>query len=221
MTEIDNNNMTQILESYDVAIEDLDPEALAKVNDEEGLKLVARVAATNRMLRQHGLAPLLVHSPLAASPNGKLPLAPPPLLPSPASIIAAAKNKAKEPAHLTDEDKAYAATLGIQPEDYAMIKGTYGMFMGLQLDEKAYKAASRLCHSSVAIKLRNDETASKAYIAHKISLHAKKRHPKKKIYPKTKKTVGVVEVDLKKRANRKAKNNNKGDDGVESAIANP
>ena len=202
-------NLGHILKTYDVAIEDLEPAALAKVSmdDEEGLKRVARVAATNRSLRKHGLEPLLVHSssssPTASADalttanddNDVAPLNMSFFSPSSFFIdgisssrgcckleksMGIKKNKTSRKSNalflqLTEEDKACAEALDIKPDDYAAIKGTFGMFMGLQLDEKAYKSTLRLCRSKAALKLRNDEGASKAYIVQKISLHAQER----------------------------------------------
>ena len=260
-----NQIFDEILKKYDVAIDDVEQAALAKVgmDDEEGLKRVARVAVTNRKLRKHGLTPLLL---APSQPNGGLspsfsttaaahatsplgfsmvPLSFSPVanveggisnnnnniqhnnnnnnnesetkqtkpikkrtrregggggaVPKkrkekkiPKKITSTATAKITTPitltmnpedaaklvadaALLTAEDKTQAATLGIQAEEYAVIKGTYGMFMGLQLDKKAYQATARLCRSKIALRLRDDEKASKAYIARKISLHARLR----------------------------------------------
>ena len=152
--------MERLLEAHGLTYADLDPAALASVRDDEGRARVVRMAVTNRELRRHGGAPLLLHATEEE-------------IAAPAFLLredALGHRLGLTPA----EQDAVARIPGMTTELYlTKLRGSYGTVLGLRLHEQAFKRARRVCAHKGAVRLRDDPDASRAYLGERLCIIAR------------------------------------------------
>lgn len=158
--------LAALLTAYQLELSDVEPEALARVRDPEtdveGLRRVVRLAATNRELRRVGLPPLLV----GASGGGDTA--------NDAQLCRAAEACAELRVCDVKEREAIEAC-GLTPREFEQtLRGTYGVVLGLPLNEKAYRAAWMVCRSKAARACGQSAEAVSAYMRQRLRLMAQR-----------------------------------------------
>jgi hypothetical protein len=143
-----------LLEAYGLEPSDVEPEALARVrdpeHDAEGLRRVVRMAATNRELRRVGLPPLL--------------LAPQDEAVDDAQLCRAAETRAALQVRNAEEREAIEAC-GLTARQFDQtLRGTFGVVVGLPINESAYRRAMLACRSKAARACGENEEAVRAYM---------------------------------------------------------
>jgi len=160
--------MERLLEAHGLTYADLDPAALASVRDDEGRARVVRMAVTNRELRKHGGAPLLLCPSLAAQAGEEEAAAA-----GPSGLVredTLGRGLGLTPA----EQDAVARIPGLTTELYlTKLRGSYGTVLGLRLHEQAFKRARRVCAHKGAVRLRDDPDASRAYLGERLCIIAR------------------------------------------------
>ena len=157
--------LAALLASYNLEASDVEPEALARVRDperdEEGLRRVVRLAATNRELRRVGLPPLLLVDGAADAADD-------------AQLCRAAEARAALQVRDAQEREAIEAC-GLTPQQFDQtLRGTYGVVVGLPLSEKAYRGAWMACRSKAAIACGGSAEAVRAYMRQRLRLMAER-----------------------------------------------
>ena len=145
--------LAALLASYRLEFSDVEPEALARVRDPvrdvEGLRRVVRLAATNRELRRVGLPPLLIGGGSEADD---------------AQLCRAAEARALSQVR-DDKEREASEACGLTPRQFDQtLRGTYGVVVGLPLNEKAYRAAWMACRSKAARACGHSKEAAGAYM---------------------------------------------------------
>ena len=132
--------LDRLLEEYGVSYAELEPAALAKAHDAEGLARVVRLAASNRELRKNGMPPLLVG-------------------------LEGEEDPLKRGAPLffglsLQEVEAVNAIEGLNLELYMCIRGQHGTVLGLRLNERAFRSALGACKGKKAGRIASQPEAA-------------------------------------------------------------
>ena len=153
-----------LLQAYNLSLEDIEPEALARIQSHTGARRdemmarVVRMAATNRELVRAGLAPLLLR----------------PGEDDDASQCDVSEAAARQSlSQMSDDEREAVEAAGLAPLLYErMLRGTFGTVLGLQLNERAYRAARTACRSKAALECKDDEAASRAFLSKRLQCMA-------------------------------------------------
>jgi hypothetical protein len=128
------SNERDILLAYDITAEDIEPAvlALARRQGTDGMHRAARLAATNRALRQHGRSELLM------------------LQPQPCETAAQGSTleqgmKIVQDMPLCKDELCGMAAIGLNEAEYRAIKGTAGILLDMHLDRLAHFKIKALC----------------------------------------------------------------------------
>ena len=157
----DTDEEKGILKAHGVTVADIEPAvlALARRQGADGLRRAARLAATNRALREHGFAQLLL---LSEDDDAGKRREGPLLLSDTMRILVA-----DERLPLCADELAGMAAVGLSEEEYRAIKGVEGIVMGLHLDAKARQRVTSIC--------KRQKGEPKKKIAEKIRRYARQR----------------------------------------------
>jgi hypothetical protein len=149
--------LASLLAAYGLEVSDVEPAALARVRDpdtdEEGLRRVVRLAATNRELRRVGLPPLLIEGSEKeeeAVDDTRL-------------RRAAEAQTTRQVYDAKEREAIEACGLTVQQFDQTL-RGTHGVVVGLPLNEKAYTGAWMACRSKAACACGDDAEAVATYM---------------------------------------------------------
>lgn len=139
-----------ILRAHGVTLDDIEPAvlALARRQGTDTLRRAARLAATNRAMRQHGFAPLLLLSTAEQAVGAGEPLIMSDTMRMLERGSAAAEEDRRRP--LCPDELAGMAAVGLTEEEYRTIKGVKGIIMGLHLDALAHQRLKNICKKGPA-----------------------------------------------------------------------
>ena len=134
-----------ILLAHGVTVADIEPAvlALARMQGADGLRRAARLAATNRALRQHGFRELL-----RAAASEEEAAEDVLLMGDTMRLLSHAESEELRP--LCVDEVAGIAAAGLTEEEYRAIKGVDGIVMGLHLDAKARQRLRAICKQQEA-----------------------------------------------------------------------
>ena len=134
LPDIAEGDENEILMAHGVTTADIEPAvmALARRQGAEGLRRAARLAATNRALREHGFDQLLI----AASPAD---------ISTQTTLASAMRLISEERRPICSDERAGIAAVGLTEAEYRAIKGVDGVIMGLHLDKRAYRRIKIIC----------------------------------------------------------------------------
>ena len=135
--------LDRLLEEHGVSYAELEPAALAKAHDAEGLARVVRLAASNRELRKNGLPPLLIGQEEDPLQKG-----------------GERQNKALLFGLSPQEVEAVNAIEGLNLELYMCIRGQHGVVLGLRLNERAFRSALGACKGKKAARIASQPEAA-------------------------------------------------------------
>ena len=179
-------HMEAILANHDLSAADVEPKVLQLCAeghyDNDTMERLARMSATNKKLKEKGMPGLLLFSEENAA-------ATPTIVDkkdsSSSSIVDIDKKymggfreenlafiATKISERLNEHDIKVAANVGLAPEEYFVMKGTYGKLMDLDLNRDSYNALFQLCRRKEALKLKTKEECVR-FLSQKIVNHAR------------------------------------------------
>ena len=177
--------------NHDLSAADVEPKVLQLCAeghyDNDTMERLARMSATNKKLKEKGMPGLLLFSEENDDDNGgtAAAAAATPTIVDSSSIVDIDKKymggfreenlafiATKISERLSEHDIKVAANVGLAPEEYFVMKGTYGKLMDLDLNRDSYNALFQLCRRKEALKLKTKEECVR-FLSQKIVNHAR------------------------------------------------
>ena len=148
--------MDKELALYGLGRDDVSPEDMQRLRGMEGeeMERFIRVMATNRLMEQHGLQPLVADDQGTAEKRPAWKERP--------------KETQEESMTLSPAEEEAMHAVGLTREQYAVLRGSSGQILGLQFSASMYHRLLAKCKSKQAKRLANDREACKRFIMPKI-----------------------------------------------------
>ena len=191
--------------NHDLSASDVEPKVLqlcAKGHyDTDTMERLARMSATNKKLKEKGMPGLLLFSE-GNDDNISSSCAAATTTPTATSTTTTDKKDSsidvdqkymggfreenlafiatKISERLSEHDIKVAANVGLAPEEYFVMKGTYGKLMDLDLNRDSYNSLFQICRRREALKLKTKEECVK-FLSQKIVNYARSTLKMKKM----------------------------------------
>jgi len=178
--------------NHDLSAADVEPKVLQLCAeghyDNDTMERLARMSATNKKLKEKGMPGLLLFSEENDDNGGTAAAATPTIIVDKKDSISSIdidkkymggfreENLAfiatKISERLSEHDIKVAANVGLAPEEYFVLKGTYGKLMDLDLNRDSYNLLFQISRRKEALKLKTKEECVR-FLSQKIVNHAR------------------------------------------------